>query len=257
MCIYMDSRKRSGRYKRLEAIRGERRKQKQKQQLATILLVGGGVLVLVVIIVVIALGGNRTPTITTTPIAITPYARLQANGLAMGNPDALVRVDVWEDFQCPMCVQYTQNVERKLVDTYIAEGKVYYVFHQYPFIDRKVGGKESAQSANASMCANEQGRFWDYHDMLYANWKGEGEGAFTDKRLITFAEMLGLDMGAFNSCFNANRYKDQIEKDYQAGITIGVSGTPSVYVNNKYVTPRYVPTYEQMVQAIEEASASK
>lgn len=252
-----DTRKRTGRHKRLDTIRVERRKQKQKQRLATLLMVGGGVFLVVALIVILALNRNATPSITSTPIAITPFARPQANGLSMGNPQSTVRVDVWEDFQCPVCAQYSENVERKLVDTYIAQGKIFYTFHHYPFIDRNVGGKESKQSANASMCANEQGRFWDYHDMVYANWGGEGKGFFSDKRLTSFAEMLGLDMAAFNSCFSANKYQDQIDQDFQAGNANGVSGTPSVFVNNKQITPGYVPSYEQLAQAIEDALAGK
>jgi protein-disulfide isomerase len=253
----METRKRVGRARRLDTIREQRRKQKQKQRLATLLIVGGGVLLVVAIIVIIALGGNRTPSITTTPIAITPISRPQANGLAMGNPAAPVRIDIWEDFQCPRCAEFSRDVETRLMDTYIAPGTVYYVFHQYPFIDKNIGGKESKQSANASMCANEQNRFWDYHDMLYANWAGEGKGGFSDNRLTTFAETLGLDLKAFNSCFKANRYKSQIDQDYQAGFSKGVSGTPSIFVNDKEVTPGFVPTYDQMVQAIEEALAGK
>ncbi len=254
----METKKRQGRAKRLDSIREERRRKKRQQRLAAILTIGGGVILVVAVVVILALGSNRSaPSITSTPIAITPLARPQANGLAMGNPDATVRIDVWEDFQCPRCDDYTHTVENKLIETYISQGKVYYVFHQYPFIDNKVGGKESKQAANASMCANEQGRFWDYHDMLFANWNGEGEGAFNDKRLISFAEMLGLDMQAFNTCFKANQYKDQINKDYQAGISAGVNGTPSVFVNNKEVTPGFVPTYDQMSQAIEAALAGK
>jgi len=253
----MDNRKRTGRYKRLDTIREKRRKQKQKQQLATLLIVGGGVLLVVALIVIVALGGKKTPVITTTPIAITPLSRPQANGLAMGNPNASVRIDVWEDFQCPRCAEFTRDVERKIIDTYIAPGTVYYVFHQFPFIDNQVGGKESKQAANASMCANEQDRFWDYHDILFTNWAGEGEGSFSDKRLTAFAEMLGLDMNAFSSCLKADRHKAEIDKDYQAGYSAGVRGTPSVFVNNVEVSPGFVPTYDQMVQAIEAALAGK
>jgi protein-disulfide isomerase len=93
--------------------------------------------------------------------------------------------------------------------------------------------------------------------MLYENWDGEGEGAFSDKRLTTFAEILGSNIDEFNSCFEANKYKDQIDADIQAGNAIGVSGTPSVFVNNKSVTPGLVPTYDQLVQAIEEALAGE
>ena len=253
----MDTRKRSGRYKRLETIRGERRKEKQRKRLATLLIIGGGVLLIVAVIVILGLSSNKKPSITATPIAITPISRPQTNGLAMGNPEAPVRIDLWEDFQCPRCAEFTRDVEKRLIDSYITQGQVYYIFHQYPFIDKNVGGKESEQSANASMCANEQGRFWDYHDMIYANWNGEGEGAYSDTRLTSFAEMLGLDMKAYNSCFKVNKYKEQIDQDYQAGVAKGVNGTPSIFVNNIEVTPGYVPTYEQMAQAIEAALANK
>jgi len=252
----MDTRKRSGRHKRLETIRGERRKLKQRQRLVTLLILGGGVLLVVAVIIILALGSNKQPSLTSTPIPITPLTRPQVDGLlAMGNPEAPVKIEVWEDFQCSSCVRYTFDVEHKLIETYIADGTVYYVFHHYPFFDRSVGGKESTQSANASMCANEQDRFWDYHDMLYTNWNGVGKGAFSDDKLISFAENLGLDMKAFNSCFKANTYKAQIENDFQAGNAAGVHGTPTVFVNNKEVTPGYVPSYEQMVEAIEEALA--
>lgn len=249
----MDTRKRVGRYKRLETIREERRKQKQKQRLATLLIVVGGVFLVVAVIAVIALSNNKKTSTTKTPIAITPYPRPQADGLTIGIPDAPVRIDFWEDFQCSACVGYTLNIEHKLIDSYISQGIVYYVFHHYPFFDKSVGGKESNQSANASMCANEQGHFWDYHDMLYANWNGVGQGAFNDDRLTSFAETLGLDMKAFSACFLENRYKDLIEKDYQAGIAMGVTGTPTIYVNNIEVTPGYVPTFEQLQQIIEDA----
>jgi protein-disulfide isomerase len=97
-------------------------------------MVGGGAILVVALIVILALGQKRTPSKNSTPVAITPIPRPQANGLAMGNPEAAVRIDVWEDFQCPMCVYYTEDVERKLIDTYIAQGKVFTSFTNI-FID--------------------------------------------------------------------------------------------------------------------------
>jgi protein-disulfide isomerase len=150
-----------------------------------------------------------------------------ADGLAMGDPNAPVVVEVFEDFQCPACRAFTEGVEAQLIDsTYIASGQVYYIFRQYPFLDdRVVTSKESDQASNASMCAMEQGRFWDYHDMLYANQQGENEGAFNDKRLQTFAEALGLDMTAFNACFKENRYSEEISQDLNLGQGRNVTGT--------------------------------
>jgi len=78
-------------------------------------------------------------------------------------------------------------VERQLIDEYVATGKARFEYHHYIVVDRIVGGNESQRAAEASECANEQGEFWNYHKMLFANWNGEGEGAFVDRRLKIFA----------------------------------------------------------------------
>ena len=176
-----------------------------------------------------------------------------ADGTAMGDPNAPVVIDVFEDFQCPSCAYYTEEIERRITETYVATGQVYYVFHQYPFIDSNSTNKESHQAANASMCAMEQNQFWVYHDILFANWNGENAGAFNDGRLMTFAETIGLDMELFTSCFEENRYEDDIQADYDLGIEMGVSGTPSVFVNGQHITPGFVPGFEDVQQAVEAA----
>jgi protein-disulfide isomerase len=175
------------------------------------------------------------------------------DGAHLGNPDAPVKIDVWEDFQCPACKSYTEQTEAAVIIDYVETGKVYYTFHFYPFIDRGAPGGESQQSANAAMCALEQGRFWDYHDMLFANWGGENQGAFANPRLVAFAESLGLDMTAFNVCFTADRYANQIQQDVVLGQGYGVSGTPSVFVNGTIVTPGFIPSYDDVAQAVEAA----
>ena len=166
-------------------------------------------------------------------------------------------MDVWEDFQCPGCQSYSQNYEPLIIQNYVETGKVFYTFHHWAFIDSQSATKESQQAANASMCAGEQGRFWDYHDLVFANWNGENQGAYNDKRLVAFAETLGLDMADFKSCFNANPYKDQIDQDYQAGSDWGVTSTPTIFVNGQKVVnsqnERSIATYEDIAAAIETA----
>ena len=186
-------------------------------------------------------------------VTVEPNPRPLADGTAMGDPDAPVVIDIFEDFQCPACRIYTEEVETPIAETYVVTGQVYYVFHHYPFIDSASVNKESHQAANASMCAAEQGLFWEYHDMLFANWNGENAGAFSDRRLITFAETLGLDMDTFTNCFEDNRYRDEIQADYDLGTEMGVSGTPSVFVNGQQITPGFVPGFADVQQAVEAA----
>ena len=235
-----------------EEIRARRRKQQmQKQVFIIVMMVVGALLIAAALI---------APSLVPVGDIVTVEPRTfnaPVNGSIIGDPNAPVRVDVWEDFQCPACATYTESIEPLIIQTYVETGKVLYTFHHYAFIDSYSATKESQQAANASMCAGEQGHFWDYHDMLYKNWNGENQGAFSDKRLIAFADTLGLNMGDFKACFNENRYKDQIDADFQAGADLGVTGTPSVFVNGGQLKPGYVPSFEDAAAAIEAALAGE
>ena len=238
-----------------QIIREQRIKRQKQQRLVVILVVAAAALVVAGLLILPSLRANNAPVGEIKTAA--PHNHPTPDGTALGDPNAKVLIEVWEDFQCPACQGYSEQVEPQVTDAYVATGKARYVFRHYPFLDTSSATKESHQAANASMCANEQGHFWDYHDMIFANWHGEGEGSYSDTRLTSFAEMLGLDMNAFSTCFKANKYKDQIDQDYKAGVAAGVHGTPTIFVNNIEVTPGYVPTYDQMVQAIEAALANK
>ncbi|MFZ6030340.1 MAG: DsbA family protein [Chloroflexota bacterium] len=235
----------------------EMRRQRERRNrilVASVILIGALLLVIAFALPAIQKAISPAPTVSVENVTpIVPVARPRANGTAMGDPNAPVKIDVWEDFQCPACVQYTQVVEAQLAETYVAEGKAYYVFHVFPFLDDYATTQESDQAANASFCADEQERFWDYHDILFANWNGENEGAFADARLSAFAKTLGMDVPAFEACLAENRYQARVDEDLQAGLAMGVNGTPSVFVNGVIVKPGYVPSYEDMVAAIEAA----
>ena len=230
-----------------QRIRQERRRREQQRRLTLL-----GVIVIGSLLVAAALIYPNLKAVGEI-VTVEPISRPMVNGTAMGDPNAPVVIDIFEDFQCPACTYYTEEVERRIVETYVASGQVYYVFHQYPFLDRNSVNKESHQAANASMCAEEQGFFWEYHDMLFANWNGENAGAFNDERLMAFAETLELDMGLFTACFEENRYQDETQADFELGLEMGVSGTPSVFVNGQQVTPGYVPSFGDVQQAVEAA----
>jgi len=230
-----------------QRIREQRRRQARTRRFGII----GSVVILAVLVATALIYPNLESASKISTVEA--YPRPTTGGTAMGDPTAPVILEVFEDFQCPACVHYTKEVEGRIAEVYVATGQVYYVFHQYPFLDRGSENKESQQAANASMCAAEQELFWEYHDILFANWNGENAGAFSDTKLIAFAESLGLDMDLFTNCFEENRYRDEIQADLELGIEMGVSGTPSVFVNGQHITPGFVPGFEDVQQAIEAA----
>jgi len=231
--------------------RQERRERMQRQQqrrrLITIGLIalGAAIVVLAVVLPQLRPVGEI--------ITVTPAALPNADGLSLGDPNAPVTIDVFEDFQCPACQRFTEGTEPLVIQNLIATGQARYVFHNYPFLDGNGVGSngESDQAANAAMCANEQDKFWEMHSTLYANWNGENQGAFSDRRLQAMAESIGLDTDAFNSCFSANKYETEIQADFDLGEQMGVSGTPTVFVNGQRVgQPRQVPSYQEIAEAV-------
>jgi protein-disulfide isomerase len=237
-----------------EALKAQRTKRKRRQRLTTLI----GILAVIIIIILAfawpSIYNSLKPA--GSFVRVTPIAYPMENGKAVGNPNAKVKIQIYEDFQCPYCKEFTENDEKQLLQSsYITSGEVYYEFMQFPIIDTYSTTKESQQSANASMCALEQGQFWPYHDLLYANQGTvENGGAFTNKRLQAFAESLGLNMTEFNQCFSADKYSAEIQADYQMGIAAGVTSTPTLVLNGKILGPGYIP-YSQLAAAIDAALA--
>jgi protein-disulfide isomerase len=233
--------------------RRERMQRQQRRQRLTIIgliALGAALVVLAVVLPQLRSVGEI--------ITVTPAALPNADRLTLGEANAPATIDVFEDFQCPACLSFTQNIEPLIIEDLVATGKARLVFHHYPFLDGNGVGSsgESDQAANAAMCANEQDKFWEMHSILFANWNGENQGAFSNRRLQAMAESIGLDMNAFNECFNANKYEAEIQADYELGQDMGVSGTPSIFVNGQRVgQPGKVPSYEEIVQAVELAAS--
>jgi protein-disulfide isomerase len=226
--------------------RAQMQRQQQRQRLILIGLIALGAALVVFAIVY--------PNLKSVGEIITVRQRPpNADGLSLGDPVRRT-IDVFEDFQCPACKSFTATTESLIIENLVSTGKARYVFHNYPFIDdntNPLGGGESDQAANASMCANEQGKFWEMQSIIYANWNGENQGNLSDRRLQAMAESIGLDTNKFNACFSANKYEAEIEADFNKGKEMGVSGTPSVFVNGNHVgQPGKIPTYDEIAQAV-------
>ena len=227
--------------------RAKMQREQRRQRLILLGLIGLGALLLVIAVALPQLRSAGDI------ITVTPAALPQTDGLSVGDPNAPVTIDIFEDFQCPACQFFTENVEPLVIENLVATGKARYVFHNYPFLDGNGVGSngESDQAANASMCANEQGKFWEMHSILYANWNGENQGSFNDRRLQAMAESIGLDADAFNACFDANKYEAEIQADFDLGEQMGVTGTPSVFVDGARVgAPGKIASYQEIEQAV-------
>ena len=236
--------------------RQERREKMQRQQQRQRLITIGLIMLGAALVVFAVIWPQLRPV--GEIVTVTPAALPDADGLSLGDPNAPVIIDVFEDFQCPACQRFTENTEPLIIQNLVASGQARYVFHNYPFLDGNGAGStgESDQAANAAMCANEQDKFWEMHSILYANWNGENQGAFSSRRLQAMAESLGLDLDAFNSCFNSNKYEAEIQADFDLGGQMGVSGTPTVFVNGQRVgEPRQVPSYQEIADAVNAIAA--
>jgi protein-disulfide isomerase len=98
-------------------------------------------------------------------------------------------------------------------------------------------GDESVLASSASECANEQGRFWDYHDVLFSHTAGRNQGVFTRPKLEQYAADAGLDTTAFNACVDSGRYDDWVRAQTVAGRQQGVNATPTLLVNGRPIPP--------------------
>jgi protein-disulfide isomerase len=173
-----------------------------------------------------------------------PYQRPMVNGLALGPEEAPVLVEEYADFQCSSCRLFAEGAEREFVNALIPGGKVRLVYRHFTIL-----GRDSVQAANASLCASEQGKFWEYHDILFANQIGTG--AYSDRRLSAYASAIGLDLDKFETCYRDSKYQNLIDQDNAAASAAGLTGTPSILVNGKQIAPGYVPTFDVLKQEID------
>lgn len=159
-----------------------------------------------------------------------------------GSPDAPVTIIEFSDFSCPYCASFL-NMTGPLLNEYIENGTVRFVFKDFPLTQIH---PKAAQVAKAAGCADEQGLFWEYHDVVYANIQNQEIA-----HLHGYAQQVGLDMQAYGECFASDRRFAEIEDDLQTGRGLGVTGTPTFFVNGK----RYggVLTPEALKAAIADA----
>lgn len=172
-------------------------------------------------------------------------APANADGRAWGPADAPVLLEEYADYQCPFCGDFAKGVGQELADFYAATGQVRFEYNNFAFI-----GTESQKAAEAAECANEQGMFWQYHDTLFANQRGENIGAFSNAMLKNFALAIGLDTDAFNSCFDSGRHASLVRGEKTEGEGRGVTSTPTLFLNGEQLPGGLTfAQYQQLIAA--------
>ena len=150
------------------------------------------------------------------------------NGSPMiGDPSASITILEWGDYQCTYCHRFHESSLNTILDEYINSGKVNLVFKDFP-----LNGPDSVFAAEAAYCAEDQGKYWQYHDELYANWGGERTGWITVDSLNKFATTVDLEINEFNSCINEHKYHQRVLELEKFGKEIGIDATPSFLIFN-------------------------
>lgn len=191
--------------------------------------------------ILILVGGPRSSSPATGPRLAPPV---------LGDAAAPVVIREYGDFQCPSCGAFFRAIEPQIRDAYIETGKARLEWHDFAWI-----GPESRDAANAARCAQVQGHFWEYHDLLYARQAGENTGAFSKDRLKAFGQELGLDTVTFDACVDSDNYAGAVQADFGEVRSLGFTGTPTFVIGSRRVVG--AQAFEVFAAAIEAELAGR
>jgi len=164
-------------------------------------------------------------------------------GPSRGSPDAPVTIVEFSDFQCSFCKRFWRDTLPKIEEKYIRSGRVRFVYRHLAIL-----GPPSVWAAIAAECAHEQGKFWPYHDRLFA---GSGPFSFSTGSLKRYGEELGLDAATFGACLDAERPREKVERETVVGRAIGMTGTPGFLINGaRMIGAQPYEAFERIIEAM-------
>ena len=174
-------------------------------------------------------------------------------GYVMGSPTAKVELVEHGDFECPGCGQYAELVEPEIREQYVNSGKIRFRFIDYPLVGAH---KNTLNASNAAACADEQGKFWEMHDLLYGTqyqWSAlltGPESGDPDKHFRKIARQIpGIDGAKFDECLASRRNLAKIQAHLKLGEDRGVHGTPTFFVGNQQFSNLPVTTMRSVLDA--------
>ena len=154
---------------------------------------------------------------------------LNKEDVPLGDPKAPVLIVEYSDFQCPFCARFHTQTAPQIIDNYVKTGKARFVYRHFAFL-----GPESEAAAQAVECAKDQGKFWQYHDAIFAAEIEDGQeynGNLNRSLFKTISNNLGMDSGKFEGCLDTNKYAKKVKDDYSGAQALGVGATPTTFVN--------------------------
>jgi len=144
----------------------------------------------------------------------------------IGSPSAPITIVEFGDYQCHQCYNWFHNTKPSVFQNYVDTGKVNLVFVDLAFL-----GRDSPKAAQASYCAEDQGKYWEYHNQLYISQESEIDNGWANSdRLKSFAFSLGLDPELFDSCLDSGKYAKRVQSNIAEAKKFGVSGTPTFFI---------------------------
>ncbi len=173
-----------------------------------------------------------------------PERVVTAPGRFLGDASAPVKVIEYADFQCPYCKKAEVDVVSKFTEEYVDTGKASLEFRNLAFL-----GDESVLAAEASLCAEDQEKFWEYHDALFDAQGAENSGAFSPDRLVELAEDVGLDTAMFEECMTNETHRQEVLDEREEANNAGISSTPYFFVND--VAVKGVRSYSEFKEVVE------
>ena len=191
-------------------------------------------------------GGGGSPATTLSPVTLAPDQLNRVPGISKGSPNAPVQIFEFADFQCPACGQFSQFSE-PLLQEWIDNGTVRFVWYDFPLTQIH---RNAVLASRSGRCANEQNKFWPYHDLVFARQSEWSESNDAADLFAGYARQAGLDAGAFGQCLRSDKYQKEVSESFQLGTTLGVTGTPTLFVNGKKVndTPNTRAEWEQLIR---------
>ncbi|QLH10635.1 DsbA family protein [Nitrosarchaeum sp. AC2] len=144
----------------------------------------------------------------------------------IGSPSAPITIVEFGDYQCHQCYNWFHNTKPSIFQNYVDTGKVNLVFVDLAFL-----GRDSPKAAQASYCAEDQGKYWEYHNQLYISQESKIDNGWANsERLKSFAFSLGLDPELFDSCLDSGKYAKRVQSNIAEAKKFGVSGTPTFFI---------------------------
>ncbi len=167
-------------------------------------------------------------------------------GMTWGKAGAPVTIVEYSNFGCPHCRDFAQTTGRQMRQDYESGGKVVFEFKPFELADQSAN-----DAANAALCAADQQRFWDYHDLLF-QMQATSATAFSKGALKEYAQQLHLDATTFDSCVDNNTHMAEVDAASKEGLGRGVNGTPTFFINKGDAIVGDVP-YDELKAGVDAA----